>query len=66
MNLNKNQILTWQQAYQWSKLEEPKYIMLSNTRKEIKEFVKPFIIAGLIEKEHYKYTGAFRLTKKGI
>lgn len=66
INLTKNQILTWQQAYKWSKLEEPKYIILSNKRKEVKEFVNPFIIAGLIEKDHYKYAGVFRLTEKGV
>lgn len=66
-SLNKNQILTWQQAYKWSKLPDPKYVMFGNVpnTKEGKEFFKPFLDAGLIDKNHLKYAGAFRLTEKG-
>lgn len=65
--LSKNQILTWQQAYNWAKLDEPKYIMFGNqpNTKQGKEFFKPFLEAKLIESEHLKYAGAFKLTEKG-
>ena len=66
MELNKNQILTWQQAYEWSKLETPKYITGFNLKnKDVKEFMQPFLKAGYIHKETLKYTGVFRLTIKG-
>ncbi len=65
--MNKMHILTWQQAFEWSQLERPKYIMFGNkpNTKEGKVFFAPFINAGLIDKNHLKYSGAFRLTKKG-
>jgi len=68
INLNTNQILTWQQAYDWQKLETPKYVMFGNfpNTKEGKEFFKPFIQAGYILKDHLKFAGAFRLTEKGV
>jgi len=65
MELNANQILTWQQAYEWQKLETPKYITGFNLKTH-KEFMKPFLKAGYIHKDTLKYTGVFRLTKKGI
>ena len=66
-NLSANQILTWQQAYELSNLPEPKYIMLGNVpkTKEGKAFLEPFLQAGYIDKNHLKFTGAFRLTEKG-
>jgi len=67
-NLNANQLLTWQQAYDWSKLPEPKYICYGKfpTTKEGKEFFAPFIQAEYIHKPTLKFTGVFRLTEKGI
>lgn len=66
-SLNKNQIITWQQAYEWSKLPEPKYICFGNvpTTKEGKKFFKPFLVAGYIHKETLNFTGVFKLTEKG-
>ena len=66
-NLNDKQILTWQQAYEWAKLPEPKYICFGKlpTTKEGKEFFAPFIQAEYISKDTLKYTGVFRLTDKG-
>lgn len=67
-NLNTNQILTWQKAYEWAKLEEPQYICfgrLPNTS-EGKEFFEPFLSAGYIHKDTLKYTGVFKLTDKGL
>lgn len=67
-NLTKNQLLTWQQAVTWANLPEPKYIMFGSfpATTQGKEFFKPFIKAGYIDPNHLKYTGAFRLTTKGI
>ncbi len=64
MELNKNQIITWQQAYEWAKLEEPKYITGFNHKRD-KEFLKPFVSAKYIEYNHLKFCGVFRLTNKG-
>jgi hypothetical protein len=65
--LTENQILTWQQAYEWAKLEEPKYICFGQIpQREGKEFFAPFLQAGYIHKDTLKYTGVFRLTTKGI
>ena len=67
-NLNDKQILTWQQAYEWSKLPEPKYICFgrSANSKDGREFFEPFIKAGYIHAATFKFTGVFRLTEKGI
>lgn len=67
INLNANQILTWQQAYEWSNLTEPKFICFGNmpTTKHGKEFFKPFLQGGYIHKDTLKFTGVFRLTDKG-
>lgn len=67
-SLNKNQILTWQQAYEWNKLPEPKYICFGKLplTKDGKDFFSPFIKAGYIHNETLKYTGVFKLTAKGI
>jgi len=61
------QILTWQQAYAWEQLPKPMYIMFGKfpLTKEGKEFFKPFLKAGYIEKNHLNICGAFRLTEKG-
>ena len=66
--LNDKQILTWQQAYDWQKLPEPKYICFgrSANTKDGKAFFAPFIQAGYIHADTFKFTGAFRLTEKGI
>ncbi len=67
-SLNMNQILTWQQAYRWSKLAEPKYICFGKlpTTKSGKEFFKPFLEAQYIHEPTLKFTGVFRLTDKGV
>jgi hypothetical protein len=64
--LTKNQILTWQQAYEWSKLEVPKYICFGMLPSKEKKFFAPFLKAGYVHKDTLKYTGVFRLTTKGI
>lgn len=66
--LNDKQILAWQQAYEWEKLSQPKYICFGTfpLTKEGKTFFKPFISAGYIHKDTLKFTGVFRLTDKGI
>jgi hypothetical protein len=64
--LTKDQILTFQQAYEWSKLETPKYICFGRLPQKDKEFFAPFLQAGYIHKDTLKYTGVFRLTPKGI
>lgn len=67
INLSKNQILTWQQAYDWANLETPKYICFGRfpTTKDGKEFFKPFLQAEYIHKPTLQFTGVFRLTEKG-
>lgn len=64
-SLNKNQLLTWQQAYEWLKLDKPKYIMGWDLKKH-KDFLEPFLKAKLINKDHLKFAGAFVLTPKGV
>ena len=66
-NLTDNQILTWQQAYEWDNLPQPKYICFGRlpTTKEGKIFFAPFIQAGYIHVPTLKFTGVFRLTDKG-
>lgn len=66
-SLNDKQILTWQQAYEWANLPEPKYICFGKvpTTKEGKAFFKPFISAGYIHNDTLKFTGVFKLTEKG-
>ena len=66
-NLNDKQILTWQQACDWNKLPEPKYICFGKfpTTKEGKAFFAPFIQAEYIHAPTLKFTGVFRLTEKG-
>jgi len=66
-NLNDKQILTWQQAYEWANLPEPKYICFGRlpTTKEGKAFFAPFIQAEYIHVPTLKFTGVFRLTEKG-
>lgn len=66
--LNKNQILTWQQAYDWAKLPTPKYICFGRScrSKDAQAFFKPFIDAGYIDNNTLKFTGVFRLTEKGM
>lgn len=64
MQLNKNQIITLQTAILFEK--EGKFICGFNIKnKETKEFLKPFYNNGWIDKEHIKFAGAFKLTKKG-
>jgi hypothetical protein len=67
LELNENQCVTFKQAYEWSKLLKPKYIMFGRTpeTKDGKEFFKPFIANKLILVAHLKFTGAFVLTVKG-
>jgi hypothetical protein len=66
-HLTQNQTTTWKQAYEWSKLDEPKYICFGNlpNTKDGKEFFKPFLNAGYIHKDTLKFTGVFRLTQTG-
>ena len=66
-NLNDKQILTWQQAYEWANLPEPKYICFGSLpkTKEGKAFFAPFIQAEYIHLPTLKFTGVFRLTDKG-
>ena len=66
-NLNDKQILTWQQAYDWEQLPEPKYICFGRfpLTKDGKDFFAPFIQAGYIHKPTLKFAGVFRLTDKG-
>lgn len=66
--MNEKQLITFKQAYEWENLPEPKYICFGQfpKTKEGKEFLKPFIKSGLIHEPTLKYTGVFRLTKKGI
>lgn len=67
-NLTDKQILTWQQAYEWNKLSEPKYICFGRLpqQREGKTFFAPFLQAGYIHKDTLNFTGVFRLTEKGI
>lgn len=65
--LSDKQVLTWQQAYEWGNLPEPKYICFgraANT-KDGKDFFAPFLRAGYIHANTFKFTGVFRLTDKG-
>jgi hypothetical protein len=66
-NLNANQLLTWQQAYDWEQLPQPKYICYGRfpSTKEGKQFFAPFLQAGYIAKNELKFAGVFRLTDKG-
>ena len=65
--LTKNQLITWQQAYEWANLPEPKYICFGRLplTKEGKEFFAPFIQAEYIHQPTLKFTGVFKLTEKG-
>jgi hypothetical protein len=67
LELNENQCVTFKQAYEWSKLPKPKYIMFGRTSetKNGKEFFKPFIANKLILAAVLKTAGAFVLTVKG-
>jgi hypothetical protein len=67
-SLNDKQILTWQQAYEWAKLPEAKYICFGSFPKtrEGKKMFAPFIKAGYIHEPTLKFTGVFRLTEKGL
>ena len=66
-NLNENQLLTWQQAYEWSNLPAPRYICFGSLpkTKEGKQFFAPFLQAKYIHADTLRFTGVFRLTDKG-
>jgi hypothetical protein len=67
-SLNEKQILTWQQAYQFSKEDRQKGICFGRLpeTKDGKQFFKPFLQAGYINANILKYAGVFVLTDKGI
>jgi hypothetical protein len=65
-SLNSNQLITWQQAYEWAKLPQPQYICFGIVPKKEKQFFEPFLQAGYIHKDTLKYTGVFKLTEKGM
>lgn len=66
--LNTNQVLTWQQAYEFAKEKRGKGVCFGNVpnTKEGKLFFAPFIKAGYINANCLKYAGVFVLTDKGI
>lgn len=68
LQLSANQLTTLKQAQDWMKLETPKFIMFGSfpNTKAGREFFKPFLDNGIIDKNHLKFAGAFRLTTKGI
>lgn len=67
-SLTKNQLLTWQQAFEWLNLTTPKYICFGRfpNTKDGKAFFNPFLKAGYIHSDTLKYTGVFKLTEKGV
>jgi hypothetical protein len=67
-NLNENQILTWQEAYNASKVNRKSGIAFGSVpmTKDGKAFFAPFLKAGYINANCLKYTGMFVLTDKGI
>lgn len=67
-SLNFNQLVTWQQAYHFSKEEKGKGIVFGKLpeTKSGRAFFAPFIKAGYINKNTLKYAGVFVLTEKGI
>lgn len=64
--LNKNQIIMWQKAYDFNKIGKVLCLGYMPKTKEGKEFLKPFVQAEYVCKDSLKYCGVFKLTQKGI
>jgi len=64
-NLNNKQVILWQTLYNFSK-EKKALFGFKYKNKDHKEFLKPFINANLICKEHFKNIDALVLNKKGV